>query len=186
MWSHLSSTVPIAIYRHSSQCAKCCGKWHCTDANENFSPSSSLLVRIMCKVCMQTASISFIYAMKCAIVTHCDSPWIPQRVIFMMTSSNGNIFRATGHLCGEFTGELRGIHRSPVNSPHKGQWRGAFVFLLICVGINDWINNLEAGDLRRHLGHYDVNVMFICPYLGIVFAKSFFVSFLSVRLPLFV
>ena len=22
----------------------------------------------------------------------------------MMTSSNGNIFRATGHLCGEFTG----------------------------------------------------------------------------------
>ena len=24
--------------------------------------------------------------------------------IFMMTSSNGNIFRVTGHLCGEFTG----------------------------------------------------------------------------------
>ena len=24
-------------------------------------------------------------------------------VIFMMTSSNGNIFRVTGHLCGEFT-----------------------------------------------------------------------------------
>ena len=23
---------------------------------------------------------------------------------FMMTSSNGNIFRVTGHLCGEFTG----------------------------------------------------------------------------------
>ena len=25
---------------------------------------------------------------------------------FMMTSSNGNIFRVTGHLCGEFTGHL--------------------------------------------------------------------------------
>ena len=25
-------------------------------------------------------------------------------VYFMMTSSNGNIFRVTGHLCGEFTG----------------------------------------------------------------------------------
>ena len=25
---------------------------------------------------------------------------------FMMTSSNGNIFRVTGHLCGEFTGPL--------------------------------------------------------------------------------
>ena len=24
---------------------------------------------------------------------------------------------------------VRGIHRSPVNSPHKGQWRGAFMFL---------------------------------------------------------
>ena len=27
---------------------------------------------------------------------------------------------------------MRGIHRSPVNSPHKGQWRGAFTFSLIC------------------------------------------------------
>ena len=25
-----------------------------------------------------------------------------------------------------------GIHRSPVNSPHKGQWRGALMFPLIC------------------------------------------------------
>ena len=27
---------------------------------------------------------------------------------------------------------VRGIHRSPVNSPHKGQWRGALMFPLIC------------------------------------------------------
>ena len=27
---------------------------------------------------------------------------------------------------------MRGIHRSPVNSPHKGQWRGALMFPLIC------------------------------------------------------
>ena len=27
---------------------------------------------------------------------------------------------------------VRGIHRSPVNSPHKGQWRGALLFSLIC------------------------------------------------------
>ena len=25
---------------------------------------------------------------------------------------------------------VRGIHRSPVDSPHKGQWRGAFAFFL--------------------------------------------------------
>ena len=44
---------------------------------------------------------------------------------------------------------VRGIHRSPVNSPHKGQWRGALMISLICVWLNDWVNNREAGDLRR-------------------------------------
>ena len=47
----------------------------------------------------------------------------------------------------------------PVNSPHKGQWRGALMFSLICVWINGWVNNREAGDLRRYRGHYDVTVM---------------------------
>ena len=53
---------------------------------------------------------------------------------------------------------VRGIHRSPVNSPHKGQWRGALMFSLICVWINGWVNNGEAGDLTRHRTHYDVTV----------------------------
>ena len=52
-----------------------------------------------------------------------------------------------------------GIHRSPVNSPHKGQWRGALMFSLICVEINGSENNREAGDLRRHLAHSDISVM---------------------------
>ena len=52
-----------------------------------------------------------------------------------------------------------GIHRSPVNSPHKGQWRGALMFSLICVWINGWVNNRKAGDLRRHHAHYDVIIM---------------------------
>ena len=54
---------------------------------------------------------------------------------------------------------VRGIHRSPVNSPHKGRWRGALMFSLIFAWINSWINNRAAGDLRRPLGHYDVSVM---------------------------
>ena len=54
---------------------------------------------------------------------------------------------------------VRGIHRSPVNSPHKGQWRGALMFSLICVWINGWVNNREAGDLRHYRVHYDVTVM---------------------------
>ena len=52
-----------------------------------------------------------------------------------------------------------GIHRSPVNSPHKGQWRGALMFSLICAWTNRWVNNRMAGDLRRHQSHYDVRVM---------------------------
>ena len=33
------------------------------------------------------------------------------------------------------------------------------MFSLICVWINGWVNNREAGDLRRYRGHYDVIVM---------------------------
>ena len=48
---------------------------------------------------------------------------------------------------------------SPVNSPHKGQWRGALMFSLICAQTNGWVNNRDAGDLRRHRAHHDVTVM---------------------------
>ena len=54
---------------------------------------------------------------------------------------------------------VRGIQRSPVDSPHKGQWRGALILSLICTRINGWVNNREPGDLRRHCAHYDVSVM---------------------------
>ena len=48
---------------------------------------------------------------------------------------------------------------SPVNSPHKGQWRGALMLSLICNWINSWVNNREASDLRHHHAHYEVIVM---------------------------
>ena len=52
-----------------------------------------------------------------------------------------------------------GIHRSPVNSPHKGQWRRALRFPLICAWTNIWANNGNASELRRHRAHYDIAVM---------------------------
>ena len=64
----------------------------------------------------------------------------------MIMPSNGNIFRVTGHLCGEFAG-------------YKGQWRGALMFSFICAWMNGWVNNREAGDLRRHRVHYDFIVI---------------------------
>ena len=53
---------------------------------------------------------------------------------------------------------VRGIHRLPVNSPHKGHWCGPLMFSLICAWITSWINNRKAGDLRSHRLHYGVTV----------------------------
>ena len=47
---------------------------------------------------------------------------------YMMTSSNGNIFRVTGPLCGEFTG-YRWI-------THKVLWRGACCLILLSTDSN--------------------------------------------------
>ena len=65
-------------------------------------------------------------------------------IVCFMTSSNGNIFCVTRHLCGEFTGDRW----------NPRQWRGALMFHLIW--INGWVNRGDAGDLRRHRAHYDV------------------------------
>ena len=69
-----------------------------------------------------------------------------------MTSSNGNIVHVTVLF-------VRGIHRWPVNSPHKGQWRGALIFSLICAWTNNWANDGDTCDLRHHRAYYDVNLI---------------------------
>ena len=62
--------------------------------------------------------------------------------IFMITSSNGNIFRVTGHLCGEFTGP-------PVT-------RSFDVFFDLCLNKRlskqswDWWFETLSGPLWRH------------------------------------
>ena len=62
-----------------------------------------------------------------------------------------------------------------MNPPHKGQWRTALIFPFICAWINGWVNNREAGDLRRHRTHYDVIVMWVnndSPYLVIKYTMK--------------
>ena len=54
---------------------------------------------------------------------------------------------------------VKGIHRSPVNSPHKGQWRGALRLSLICAWTSGWVNNQDTGELRCHCTQYDITVM---------------------------
>ena len=53
------------------------------------------------------------------------------------------------------------------------QWCGALMFSLTCVCINSWLNNREAGDLRRYRAHYDGTVMH--------FADMWPLSYISIR-----
>ena len=72
----------------------------------------------------------------------------------MMTSSNGNIFRVTGPLYGEFTS-----HRwIPLTKASDAE---LWCFLWSAPWISGWVNNREAGNLRHHRAHYDVIVLFV-------------------------
>ena len=73
--------------------------------------------------------------------------------MMMMTSSNGIIFRVTGHLCRHFT-DQRWIPRTKASDTEL------WCYLWSAPELNGWVNNREAGDLRRHRAHFDVTVMF--------------------------
>ena len=77
----------------------------------------------------------------------------------MMTSSNGNIFRVTGPLCGEFTGHLW----IPLTKASDAK---LWYFLWSALCINGWVNNREAGDLKLHRVHYEVILMTNCKWLN--------------------
>ena len=66
----------------------------------------------------------------------------------MMTSSYGNIFRVTGPLRGESSGD-RWI--PPTKASEVELW-----CFLWSAWTNGWANNRDVGDLRRHHAHYDV------------------------------
>ena len=77
--------------------------------------------------------------------------YIVEYFLYMMTSSNGDIFRDTGLLCGEVTGD-RWIPRTKASDAEI--W-----FFFICVWTSGSVNNIDAGDLRRRRAHYDVIVI---------------------------
>ena len=70
---------------------------------------------------------------------------------FMMTSSNGNIFRVTGHLCGEFTGP-RWIPRTKASD--------AELWCFLDLRLDKRLSKQSWGWwLRRYRAYYDVIVM---------------------------
>ena len=68
-----------------------------------------------------------------------------------MTSLNDHIFP-------RYWPFVRRVHRSPVNSTHKGQCRGPSCFGMICAWTKGWVNNLDAGGLRCNRAHYSVTL----------------------------
>ena len=78
---------------------------------------------------------------------------------------------------------VRGIHRSPVNSPHKGQWCGALMFPLICAWINvlskqswGWWFETPSHPLWRHCNDDSCLVVFGCGLVPVSFNASLFLS----------
>ena len=125
------------------------------------------------KVC--ESGVHVILALMCFWLTHCPLRTLPNvDLVIVLSSGRKPLLEFKSwwrHQMETFYALLAicaGNSPAPVNSPHKGQWRGALMFSLICSRINDWVNNREAGDLRRHLAHYDVTVMLTPFYVAIV------------------
>ena len=51
---------------------------------------------------------------------------------------------------------------SPITGEVSAQRPVTRRFDVFCTWINGWVNNREAGDLRRHRAHYDVILMLTC------------------------
>ena len=111
--------------------------------------SKPMMVRLLTHICVTRPQwVNLLVIHTCSLCRFIIDAGSALLSVSMMTSSNGNIFYITGSLCREFTS-----HRW-----HKGQWRGALIFSLICAPINGWVNSCEAGELRHHRVHYDVYV----------------------------
>ena len=99
---------------------------------------------------------------------HCIGIWIYHCDRDLGWLENGIFITIWCHQVEKFSALLalfEGVPRSPVNSPHKGQWRRALMYPLICAWTNDWVNTRDPDDLRRHGVHYDVTVMDPCGLL---------------------
>ena len=103
-----------------------------------------------------TDKITSLYWIRALVVIHWSSHVDSNKVL--LRNIHDNVIKLK-HF-PRYWSFVRGIHRSPVDSPHKGQWRRALNFSLICAWTNDWAKNREADDLRRHRAHYDVTEIY--------------------------
>ena len=113
----------------------------------------------MIRAILQNKAIWLIYELTTVSCWCCIyAQWKVTWVLFENTRLKNTWWRHQLETFSALLAIMRGIHRSPVNSPHKDQWCGALMFSLICVWINGWVNNREAGNLRRYRAYYDVSL----------------------------
>ena len=98
----------------------------------------------------------------CVWTSYCDTP--------MMMSSNGNIFRVTGYLCGEFTGHrwltrtkacgaelwrfLWSADKKRVNKQSWGWWFATPSRSLLCHGNAHWLDLIVFCTIQQIVGIY--------------------------------
>ena len=146
----------------------CTCKWSCNtlqwshngrDSVSNNQPHDCLLNRLFRRRSKKTAKlrITGLFAANSPVQHKCPvtRKMFPLDDVIMIRYDD---FMKWKHF-GRYWPFVWGIQWLPVNSPLKGQWRGAFMFSLICTWTNNWVNNRDAGDLWRRRAHYDVIAM---------------------------
>ena len=124
----------------------------------------------MCDVCIYTAmtvlfcaNIFIMMSLHYLPVVFCNNAFNSQGHIISLDVHNHDDVTKWNHFL-RYWPLARGLHRSLANSAHKGQWWWALMFSLIWVWTYGWVNNRDAGDLRRYRVHYDVTVTYMNAY----------------------
>ena len=154
--------ISLKITHHSLTIIMCCPKgWNRRRCNCGIDYINVILEVMLLSMLIfhsgnfqPTYNMYFVYHVLvfiqcCRIHQSCFHPMIRQ---YIMTSSKWKHFPQSWPF-------VREVHLSPVDSHHRGQWRGVLVFFLICFWTNGWVRNRDTCDLRRHRAHYEVTVM---------------------------
>ena len=164
-WCHPMETFPFCMmlpHRRPFYCSKLCsGHWHfswcvCRMFAVHFLHHDDVIQwkHFHFAWCFHTEGLFIVqnFVVATGILVDAFAECLLRISCTMMMSSNGNIFRITGHLCAEFTSH-QWIPRTKASEVEL------WCFLWSAPWIYGWVNNHEAADLRHHSTHYDVIVM---------------------------
>ena len=131
----------------------------CWNPKDRFHTHSIESKTLLCKMHLKIMSAEFLYQKANKLFKmqlYRAYPLLPSRVRL-----SNSWWRHQMETFSRYWPFMRYAGNSPVTRefPHKGQWRGALMFSSIYARINGWVNNREAGDLKRNRAHFDVTAM---------------------------